>query len=175
MSTTAWLVFAIIGFSLAAACFGVAVVLFVRYKIPDVLGDLTGRRAAKEVAELRGDRQDSKKMTSSGVHTSGFQAMALAHESKRLDVKSEDLEEGNSPTEAFGPDNPNLSGYSGKEATTGVLQEPVQIGITQVLNETGEAIVPVQPATVPQTEDLKRVAKFEIVRSVTEVHTDEYV
>lgn len=174
MSTVAWLVFTIIGFSLAAVCFGIAIFLFVRYKIPDVLSDLTGRRAAREVAELRGDRQDSKKTTSSSVHTSGFQAMALAHESKRLDVKSEDLE-GNSPTEAFGPDNPNLSGYSGREATTGVLQELPQIGITQVLNETGEAIVPVQPGTVPQTEDLKRVAKFEIVRSVTEVHTEEYV
>lgn len=174
MSTTAWMVMAIIAFSIAAGCFGFAAVLFVRYKIPDVLGDLSGRRAAKEVAELRGGNSGTKKPASGSGHTSDFKAMARAHESKRLDVKSEDLE-GTSPTEAFGPDNPNLTDFAPKEGTTGVLNENQPFGITQVLNETGEALVPERPGEAPGTEDLKTVAKFVVVRSVTEVHTEEYV
>ncbi|MBO4324867.1 MAG: hypothetical protein J5845_05690 [Lachnospiraceae bacterium] len=174
MSTTAWMVIAIIAFSLAAVSFGFAAVLFVQYKIPEVLGDLSGRRAAKEVAELRGGNSGTKKPVGASGHTSDFKAMARAHESKRLDVKSEDLE-GSSPTEAFGPDDPNLTEYTPKEGITGVLNENQPYGITQVLNETGAAIVPERPGDAPGTEDLKTVARFVIVRSVTEVHTEEYV
>ena len=173
MSTTAWLAVSIIGFSLAAICFGFAVWYFIWYKIPTVISDLSGHRAAKEVAELRGDRQEAKRNLENTDRASDFKAMALAHESKRLDIRSADLE-GSSPTEAFGPDNPNYSEL--KPGVTGVLNEPVQTGITQVLNETGEAIIPERPEEeAPRTEDLKEVARFVIVRSVTEVHTDEYV
>ena len=163
MSATGWLIIAVTGFAMAGLCLAFAVWLFIWYKIPEVLGDLSGRRAAKEVAALRGG---------SG-HTADFHAMAVAHESKRLDKKTGEMEEGSSPTEAFPSE--ELRGGEPEAPITGVLDEPQTIGITQVLNETGAPVVPEEPEEAPATEDLKRVLRFEIVRSVTEIHTEEYV
>ena len=62
-------------------------------------------------------------------------------------------------------------------ATTEVLNarpEP-ENGITQVLNETGGPVV-FEPGEKPRsTEDLQIISHFVITRSVTVVHTEEYV
>lgn len=173
MSATGWLIIAVTGFAMAGLCLAFAVWLFIWYKIPEVLGDLSGRRAAKEVAALRGGTEGTRKATDGSGHTADFHAMAVAHESKRLDKKTGEMEEGSSPTEAFPSE--ELRGGEPEAPITGVLDEPQTIGITQVLNETGAPVVPEEPEEAPATEDLKRVLRFEIVRSVTEIHTEEYV
>lgn len=48
-----WLVVSIIAFSLSGLLFVLAVSIFITDKIPAVIGDLSGRTAAKQIAELR--------------------------------------------------------------------------------------------------------------------------
>lgn len=48
-----WLVVSIIAFSLSGLLFILAVSIFITDKIPAVIGDLSGRTAAKQIAELR--------------------------------------------------------------------------------------------------------------------------
>lgn len=172
MSAAGWMVFSLICFTLAGLFLAFSVFLFIRYKIPRVVGDLSGRQAAKEVAALRGDSEAQKTARTHSGHTSDFKAMAMAHENKRLDLNDD---EGAGPTEDFG-----MSGKAellSPPATTGVLNErpEPENGITQVLNETGGPVV-FEPGEKPRsTEDLQIISHFVITRSVTVIHTEEYV
>ena len=186
MSASGWLLCSITCFALAGACVGFAVLLFFRYKIPGVVSDLSGKRAAKEVAALRGDSSGKQSGDHAG-RASDFEAMAIAHENKRLDKTSGNLDgqvevlddDGGSPTEDFRESGRAelLSEPSGA-AVTGVLNErrPLEIGITQVLNETeGAYEIQAPDESRRTTEDLKRIDHFEITRSVTVIHTDEVI
>lgn len=186
MSATGWLVFSLACFAMAGGFLALSVVLFFRYKIPNVIGDLSGKRAAKEVAALRGGNESKDRPGHSG-HTSDFKAMAIAHENKRLDKTTDNLagkaevldEDGGNPTEDIRDGgHAELLNDSGS-AITGVLNAPEvpQIGITQVLNEQEGAyeIQAPEEDSHRTTEDLKRVEHFVITRSITVIHTDEVV
>lgn len=103
MSATAWLVIAIIGFSLAGVALVVVVFMFVSQNIPSVIGDLTGKTVAREIKAMRefnkanGDRRfrPSDVNLERGILTEKVevskkdrQAIAQAHLSKRLDKTS---------------------------------------------------------------------------------------
>ena len=100
MSATAWLIIAIVGFSLAGIALIVAVFMFIKMNIPSVIGDLTGKTVAREIKAMRefnnskGDRRfrPSKVNLERGTLTEKVdtsiddkKAMAEAHSSKRLD------------------------------------------------------------------------------------------
>ncbi len=100
MSATAWLIIAIVGFSLAGIALIVAVFMFIKMNIPSVIGDLTGKTVAREIKAMRefnnskGDRRfrPSKVNMERGTLTEKVdtlidddKAMAEAHASKRLD------------------------------------------------------------------------------------------
>ena len=53
MSATAWLIIAIVGFSLAGIALIVAVFMFIKMNIPSVIGDLTGKTVAREIKAMR--------------------------------------------------------------------------------------------------------------------------
>ena len=42
-----------ISFVAAEICLVVAIILFIRFKIPDVIGDLSGRNARKSIEQMR--------------------------------------------------------------------------------------------------------------------------
>lgn len=100
MSATAWLIIAIVGFSLAGIALIVAVFMFIKMNIPSVIGDLTGKTVAREIKAMRefnnskGDRRfrPSKVNLERGTLTEKVdtsiddkKATAEAHASKRLD------------------------------------------------------------------------------------------
>lgn len=100
MSATAWLIIAIVGFSLAGIALIVAVFMFIKMNIPSVIGDLTGKTVAREIKAMRefnnskGDRRfrPSKVNLERGTLTEKVdtsiddkKAVAEAHASKRLD------------------------------------------------------------------------------------------
>ena len=100
MSAPAWLIIAIVGFSLAGIALIVAVFMFIKMNIPSVIGDLTGKTVAREIKAMRefnnskGDRRfrPSKVNLERGTLTEKVdtsiddkKAMAEAHASKRLD------------------------------------------------------------------------------------------
>lgn len=49
----------IISFAVAAACFVLAIFLWFFFKIPDVIGDLSGRTARKSIARMRAENEKS--------------------------------------------------------------------------------------------------------------------
>lgn len=100
MSATAWLIIAIVGFSLAGIALIVAVFMFIKMNIPSVIGDLTGKTVAREIKAMRefnnskGNRRfrPSKVNLERGTLTEKVdisiddkKVMAEAHASKRLD------------------------------------------------------------------------------------------
>lgn len=162
MNATLWLIISIFGFACAGVCLILAVILFFRYQIPNVIGDLSGRRAAKEVAALRGDSEAAHRNAQSSGRTADFTAMARAHESKRLDQTTERLQK--SQTEELKKELLRQAEAAQASAITQVLSEPA---ITSVLS--GEE------STGHRTEDLKRIEHFTVIRAITEIHTEEYV
>lgn len=53
MSATAWLIIAIVGFSLSGVAFVAAIILFIRMNIPAIIGDLSGKSVAREIKAMR--------------------------------------------------------------------------------------------------------------------------
>lgn len=100
MSATSWLIIAIVGFSLSGIALVAAVFMFIKMRIPAVIGDLSGKTVAREIQAMRESNASSgtKIHKSSRVNmdrgkltekvddqTPDKSAMALAHSSKRLD------------------------------------------------------------------------------------------
>lgn len=53
MDANMWFIISIIGYSLSGLLFIVAVFMFIKMNIPAIIGDLTGRTAAKQIKEIR--------------------------------------------------------------------------------------------------------------------------
>lgn len=103
MSAETWGIIAIIGFSLSAIALAAAVFIFIRLKIPAVIGDLSGKTVAREIQAIRDANVASgvkahkssrvnidrgkltEKVSDSGHHDD---AQIIAHASKRLDKAS---------------------------------------------------------------------------------------
>lgn len=69
MSADTYQVISIIAFSLAAVFFILAVILFIKFNVPGLINDLSGRTAMKQIQEIR--RQniiDNKRKKTSGVY-----------------------------------------------------------------------------------------------------------
>lgn len=94
MRATSWLIVAIVGFSLSGIALIASIIMFVKLNVPGIIGDLTGKTAAREVkARKDANASSSKSKQSSGAQqVSGVQidrsAIAAAHASRRLDRAS---------------------------------------------------------------------------------------
>lgn len=53
MSAIAWLIIAIVGFSLSGIALVAAIFMFIKMNIPAVIGDLTGKTVAREIKAMR--------------------------------------------------------------------------------------------------------------------------
>lgn len=100
MSAMAWLIIAIVGFSLAGIALIAAVILFIKMNIPAIIGDLTGKTVAREIKAMResnassGDKRfrpsavnlERGTLTEKVANTPMSTAdLKKAHASKRLD------------------------------------------------------------------------------------------
>lgn len=109
VSASSWFIVSIIGFSLSAVLLAVSIFLFIRLKIPSVIGDLTGRTVAREIRAMR----ESNTMSGQKIHKSSrvnidrgkltqavndqsieASPMAIVHSSKRLDNTPEYVSNG---------------------------------------------------------------------------------
>lgn len=61
MSAATWLTVAIVGFSLSGIALVTAVLMFIKMKIPSVIGDLSGRTVAREVRAIKNENAQSAK------------------------------------------------------------------------------------------------------------------
>lgn len=100
MCATAWLIIAIVGFSLSGIAFIAAIILFIKMNIPAIIGDLTGKTVAREIKAMResnassGDKRfrpsavnlERGTLTEKVANTSmSTDDLKKAHASKRLD------------------------------------------------------------------------------------------
>jgi hypothetical protein len=53
MDASAWTIISIIGYSLAGVLFITAIILFFKMNIPSIIGDLSGKKAAKQIQMIR--------------------------------------------------------------------------------------------------------------------------
>jgi hypothetical protein len=133
MSATTWLIISIIGFSLFGVLLIASVYLFFKLNIPGIIGDLTGKTAAKQIQAIREKNLHSEKkhiqpdvfkierenLTDifnekakyiGDLTTSGRE---LAHQSKRL-VHSADLRHGNGSSISSGEEHRDGSSVSSR-------------------------------------------------------------
>ena len=92
MSATTWFIISIVGFSLSGIALVAAIFLFIKLRIPAVIGDLNGKTVVREVQAMRMDKKSAGVVhaTPTASKTASVQAvdsaaMAAAHASKRLD------------------------------------------------------------------------------------------
>ncbi|MGG3564699.1 hypothetical protein ABES03_24185 [Neobacillus rhizosphaerae] len=60
MDATTWQIISIVGYSLAGTLLITAIVLFFKMKVPAIIGDLTGRTAARQIQEIREHRGNKR-------------------------------------------------------------------------------------------------------------------
>ncbi|WP_413306442.1 hypothetical protein AA0X95_05765 [Bacillus sp. 1P10SD] len=60
MDATTWQIISIVGYSLAGALLITAIVLFFKMKVPAIIGELTGRTAARQIQEIREHRGNKR-------------------------------------------------------------------------------------------------------------------
>lgn len=171
MSASAWYTVAIIGFSLAGAFLIASVILFVKLKIPAVIGDLSGRTVAREIDAIRnanittGDKHyrpgrinaERGKLTEPMGGADGS-AMAMAHMSKRLDRAAGSAETGSRRSGTVGLSDMTGGSYTGARRTD--ILEPAAKGkqlstlgeITASLSDTTDILADNRTEVLTDTE-----------------------
>jgi len=91
MSANAWLIVAAVGFSLAGIFLIISIVMFVTQDIPGVLADLSGKKRARGIAEIRSNRASAITPRAGKTDTPPVEKAAAA---KYYDDRSSDKKTG---------------------------------------------------------------------------------
>lgn len=201
MSATAWLVIAIVGFSLSGVALVVAILMFIKMNIPAIIGDLTGKTVAREIKAMRdlnesnGDRRfrTSKVNMERGTLTEKVSNISLdvatlkkAHASKRLDIATEELSEDLAKKKGktagladTGQAAQNIDGTPTETLSSTVIKilrdnvtEELSDSKTEVLNS-GSTTVLMQTEKLEDT-DITPVS-FKVIKSEIVVHSEEVI
>jgi hypothetical protein len=170
-------------FALSAAALICAVVFWVKFKIPKIIGDLTGRNAKKEIAKMRSENEKTGKMkfqpqfagrTSRGKHSTIMQpppaspaGTAAVRKSKRAAVTLQ-AEAGQTGILA---ENWAQSSADRAEGTT-ILNNTQNKGIME--EGTTTLLVEAERQQPISTADRKSV-QLEMLDDEISVHTDEVI
>lgn len=151
----------IVGFSCMAVFLVIAIILFFVFDIPAVLGELSGKTAAKKVAEIR--EQNRKPVTKR--HTvNGYDALLRTQEAE-ADNRTEPLEQGTVMQKPEGkmPETVPL------DPETELLTEGAAFaGETVLLQEEKE---PIEGTTLLSAA----APAFELVQNIVVIHTNEMI
>lgn len=173
MSATAWLIVAISTFSLAGILLVAAVLMFIKFSIISVIGDLTGRTVAKEIKMMREVNYSSgdKRFKSSPVNINRGtltekvndepeerkKVLGKAHASKRLDKRTGELA---AETPSKLPKTDNLTSINVREVETEATAK-LTADATEVLSASGdnatEVLSEATEVLTPETEVLSDV------------------
>lgn len=161
MSAQAWMIVGILGFSLAGVMLLVAVLLFIRNKIPAVLGELSGRTEKKQIQKMR----QAKAAAANKVHNlpQGYEREIMAANRQDTPQDPHVVE----VTDVLGPE-PSEQDMEEIGGATGMLIEE-DANATTVLSN-----APAAGQTFPAARPIDGV-DFRIVKSVVVVHTVEFL
>ncbi|WP_223592672.1 hypothetical protein [Neobacillus bataviensis] len=121
MDAIAWLRISIVGYSLGGVLLIVSIFMFLKMNIPAIIGDLTGRTAARKIQEIREQNTGNKRHTP--------KAFALEQEPKQKGLRTNRL---------------GTKGKTGRTGPTKELSRPARMGSlpTEVLpNKDDETVL----------------------------------
>jgi hypothetical protein len=183
MDATVWRMISIIGYFLAGVFLVASIILFFKMNIRAIIGDLTGKTAARQIQEIRernlmtGQQrykpaafQLERGTWGTGGNRTGRKvgktAQAIAHASKRLDLKAKTDETVQSMKE-------RTEGFREVSLREPITEESVQFGTTEVLpilDEQTEVLLKSTELLDEQTEVLLK--STELLNEQTEVLLD---
>lgn len=172
-----------VAFVLAAIFFIVAVILFFVLDIPAVLGELSGKTAAKQVAEIRAANKNAvakRRPVSTSASTTQRATSKLAQNAtNQLGItgqtrKENTIEETELPTpetELLIPETELLSPETELLSPETELLSPE----TELLSPETTLLSPETTVLSPETTLLSPQVDFEIIQDVVVVHTEEFI
>ena len=162
MTAQLWMIIAIAGFSLAGLSFITAVLMFIQFKIPAIIGDLTGKTAARQIEQIR---------------QSNVSSAPVSYRPKQINVNRD--KQPQSKDDFGGTDLLKDTDVLEYENTTALEQSVLTTTlseITTVLSEetAGETIILAEPSDDDKSNVQKSII-FTIIRSIDVVHTFEEI
>jgi Sec-independent protein translocase protein TatA len=165
VSAQGWMIIGIVGFSLAAVLIIVAVLLFIRWKIPAVVGDLTGRTEKKQIQKMRQAKAEAANKVNLRPQAYERGEAQVGFEQEKGDFAPQGRVERTDVLE-------ESTGEAGTEKlsqATDVLELEMDANATTILSDTD-----VEPQPLRDERSAGAVA-FQIVKSVVMVHTSEVI
>ncbi|WP_251548766.1 hypothetical protein [Neobacillus muris] len=169
MDATAWLTVSIIGYSLAGVLMAVTIFLFIKMKIPALIGELTGRTAAKQIQAIREQAHSG----SNRAFLSPFDRLSRPR-SGRLGKTGQTKETaprpGSLPTEVIAVPETVLLDSETTELLSAPITEELPNGTREGLEET----TVLDPASLVD-EKLVPAVEFKLVKDIKVTHTNEVI
>lgn len=153
------MIIGVVGFSLAVALIVTAVLLFIRWKIPAVLGELTGRTEKKQIEKMRKEKAEA-------VDRVNFRAQPYERDAAGQAQAGQQEQSRTEITDVLGNQDDNAGTAVLSEATD-VLEVP-DANATTILNVADDA------AQQPERAAAGGVP-FRMVKNVMVVHTGEVI
>ncbi|MFS0675165.1 hypothetical protein [Ornithinibacillus sp. 179-J 7C1 HS] len=191
MDATIWQIISIVGYSLSGLLFLVAIVMFIKLNILSIIGDLTGRTAAKQIQAIREEnsRTGNKRFAPSTFNAERGELTEPITKSKKLRKSGSTWRIGRRGNTGENTDElPNSTqvladGTQVLSEGTQVLSDGTQVLAegTQVLNVDRTIVEDNGTTVLDITQDLtseehpynKQVVDFKIVKDVKITHTNE--
>lgn len=201
-SAQIWLIIGICGFALAAIFLVISLVLFIKSHIPTIIGNLTGKTAARQIEQIRNSNEKSspkryKPDTFNKVNKTAQQPerplfmanQAVAHKSKQLDMSAKDTDVLGKETEVLKDENAtdvltsatsvlnenaNATEVLTNSLATEVLTDNIpQTNATTVLSDTPQKVI--AATTVLNEVKISKNSTFKTVKEIKCIHTDEVI
>lgn len=129
--STVYIIMAYGGLVLAALCLVAAVVLFITWDIPKVIGEMTGRTQRRAIAKIQENRQKDMQSHDQEIQTETNSGKIKARMSESMELKK--TRERNSGV----PDDPLTGVLQGEERTTFLHAAATDEDVTDVLTSNG--------------------------------------
>jgi X-X-X-Leu-X-X-Gly heptad repeat protein len=196
MDATVWQIISIVGYSLAGLLFLVSIILFIKLNILAIIGDLTGRTAAKQIQAIREEnsRTGNKRFGPSSFNAERGELTEPITKSKKLRKSGstwgitrrsntkEDTETIPLGTQVLADGTQVLADGTQVLANgTEVLTDGTQVLAegTQVLNdrtlveESGTTVLNITQDLTNEEHPHEQVMNFKVVKDVKITHTNE--
>jgi hypothetical protein len=181
MDAATWLTISIIGYSLAGVLLVVAIFMFIKMNIPAIIGDLSGRTAARKIREIREHNKGSDNKRPQP------KAFRLDRESKRLGRTGGIGKTGRTgktgpaveETQLIGPAalSTELLKTEGSEPTVLLSQTDATVLLSDETETLSDETTLLDATVLLEHEDeLSHSAfMFEVVKDIKIVHTNEVI
>ena len=183
MADTLYLI-STVSFVLAAICLVASIAIFIVYKIPDVIGDLSGKNAKKSIKQFReaNEKSGNKSFRPSKTNDERGKLTETAHGLKGLDYTSEiDNDETGILSENIYKNDEMATELLVEDNGTELLTEGNETELlsddneTTLLSEDNETASLLDEEIIEQDVNNNPIERIEILDEVIIIHTDKII